>query len=123
MREDCATADRSAYVDCANYVAVVSGSPGNFEIQDRPDNAKAPADVLDSYNQNYGFSHLIAANATTLVFEFEEVKVRDPATGALVAKKGAFTDRFVITKSGNGRRAPTQTAFDFDLPLVGEEEL
>jgi hypothetical protein len=122
VREACGDAAGDAYTDCANYVAVVSGSPGNREIADHPDAAKAPADVLDAFNQNYGFSRLTAVNASVLLFSFEEVKVRD-ARGALVARDGAFTDSFAIVRSPRGRAARTRVAFDERVALVGDVEL
>ena len=120
MREACG-GDADSYVDCANYVAVVSGSPGNREIEAKPDAAQAPATVLDKFDENYGFSHITVVNATTLLFEFEETKVRD-AAGKLVKKAGAFWDSFTITKSGR-ERVPTRVPFDASVPLSGALEL
>lgn len=94
---------------------------GNKEVEAKPDNASAPADVLDVFDQNYGFSHLTAVDAHTLVFEFEETKVR-AADGTLVAREGAFRDSFSIVKTGRARK-PTGVAFDSMLPLVGSLDL
>ena len=120
-REACNDAAKHAYTDCANYVAVVSGSPGNWEIEDHPDPAKAPAGVLDAFNQNYGYSHLLVANATVLTLTFEEVKVRDER-GWLVKRDGAFTDTFSIIRTG-ARRARTHVPFDETVELAGVLEL
>ncbi len=115
VREACLSADNRTYTDCANYVAVVSGSPGNREIEAKPDNAKAPASVLDVFDENYGFSHLTAVDAHTLLFEFEETRVRGGV-------EGAFRDSFSIIKTGHARK-PTGVAFDATLPLGGDLEL
>lgn len=120
VREACG-GGADSYVDCANYVAVVSGSPGNWEIEDHADSAQAPADVLDKFDENYGFSYLTAANATTLVFRFDETKVR-AANGDLVRKAGAFVDTFTIVRSGR-ERVPTGIPFDGSVPLVGSLDL
>jgi len=96
--EACFNSDKSVYTDCASYMTVVAGSPGNWEVEAEPDTTLAPSQILHKVSLQYGYAHLTVVNATTLLYQWEETKQRDLTTGQFVARAGAFFDTFQITK-------------------------
>ena len=100
---------------------MVNGSPGNFEVLDHPDPAQAPAAVLDAYNQHYGIGLINVVDENTLVYSWEEIKIRDGA-GKLVRRVGAFTDTFKIIKAGR-RAANKHVAYNATELVFGTSDL
>lgn len=78
---------------------MVAGSPGNWEVEDHADTAQAPAIILDRFSTQYGYAHLTAVDAHTLVYQWEETKQRDLLTGAFTRRDDAFWDEFEIRKT------------------------
>ena len=94
--DSCVSQGSNTYKGCSSYVGVVVGSAGNREIAIKPDNTrKAPTALLPYFSENYGYGHL-TANATSLHFQWEQVKVWNAATKRFEQVEGSFTDEFWI---------------------------
>ena len=86
------SADNNTYTDPKYMVGIVSGAPGDIEVNP-PTCSVGPLDIHAANAQtcNYGWSKLQAINSTHLHYTFKSTKAND--------KPVNFTDNFYIVRS------------------------
>ena len=90
------SADNSTYTDPKYLVAIVSGAPGDIEVNPPTcDIGPKPEHAANAQTCNYGYSKLQAINATHLHYTFKSTKAND--------KPLSFTDELWIVRSSPRR--------------------
>ena len=85
---DCVSKDNATYTDCKNMVTVIAGSPG---CREKTSKGKSPVGVV-VFDEAYGYGHLTVYNATTIKWEWEQLKA-GPEDGT------AFYDSFTLVQT------------------------
>ena len=86
------SADNSTYTDPKYLVAIVSGAPGDIEVNPAScDIGPAAERPANAHSCNYGYSKLQAVNATHLHYTFQSTKAND--------KPLSYTDELWIVRT------------------------
>jgi acid phosphatase type 7 len=85
----------STYTGCKGTTFVVAGSPG---CKEKLSTGTAPADVLLTHLQAYGYGKL-TANATHLAWFWGETVAEDASTGELVRVAAPRTDSALFVRA------------------------